>query len=125
MGDRPYQGSVGLGNTYLVDALTTCGYRTRANDLSHGTEVERLLPLHLGASRSKLIASSPADLAFYDDEGLSICPPSRRWARKNVVFYHGLLFNPGTWIGNDAIDLHCGNSPYLARVIRALLSFPD
>lgn len=124
-GDRSNQGSVGLGNRYLLGALQSCGYRTRVNSILPSTPVEQLLPLHLARERSRLIASSPADLAFYDDGGLSICPPGRRWARRNVLFHHGLLFNPGTWIGNDAIDLHCGNSPYLARVLRSFLSFPD
>lgn len=124
-GDRLSQGSVGLGNRYLLGALQSCGYRTRVNGIPPSTPVEQLLPLRLVRERSRLIASSPADLAFYDDGGLSICPPGRRWARRNVVFHHGLLFGPGTWIGNDAIDLHCGNSPYLARVLRSLLSFPD
>ncbi len=116
---------MGLGNSYLTQALERCGYRTRGANFSRGRIIEQLVPFHLAPARSKLIAASPADLAFYDDEGLSICPPSRRWARTNVVFYHGLLYNPGTWMGNDAIDLHCGNSPYLARVLRALLAFPD
>lgn len=125
LANRPYQGSVGSANADLIRALESCGYRTRISTRSKGTAVEQLLPLHLARARSRLIASSPADLAFYDDHGLSIVPPSRRWARKNVVFHHGLFFNPGAWIGNDAIDLHCGNSRYLSRVLRSFLSFPD
>jgi glycosyltransferase involved in cell wall biosynthesis len=125
VGVPPFRGSVGLANAYLVQALETAGYRTRVHGPPAGSRVERLLPLHLAKARAELVAASPADLALYDDAGLSVCPPSRQWARRSAVFYHGLLWNPGSWLGNDAIDLHLCNSDYLARVLTSLLAFPD
>jgi len=67
----------------------------------------------------------PADVALHDDAGAAIRTPSRRWANRNVVLYHGLAYGAGAWMANPDIDLHCANSPYLARVLRALLAFPD
>lgn len=126
VGVRPFQGSVGLANAYLVQALEAAGYRTRVyGPAVSESKVERLLPLHLAKARAELVAASPADLALYDDGGLSVCPPGRQWARRSAVFYHGLFWNSGSWLGNDAIDLHLGNSDYLARVLTSLLAFPD
>ena len=51
--------------------------------------------------------------------------PSRRWAKHNIVLYHGLAYGAGAWMNNPDVDLHCANSPYLARVLRALHAFPD
>ena len=87
--------------------------------------IERLFPLHVAQAHSALAAASPADLALYDDGGLSLCPPSKRWAKKNLVYYHGLLWNPGSWLGNEEVDLHCVNSPYLQRVLGSMLCYPD
>lgn len=126
VGVPPSPGSVGLANAYLVQALETAGYRTRVHGPAvSASKVERLLPLHLAKARAALVAASPADLALYDDGGLSVCPPGRQWARRSAVFYHGLFWNSGSWLGNDAIDLHLGNSDYLARVLTSLLAFPD
>lgn len=125
VGVRPFQGAVGLANAYLVQALETAGYRTRVHGPTAGSKIERLLPLHLAKARAELVAASPADLALYDDGGLSVCSPGRQWARRSAVYYHGLFWNAGTWLGNDAIDLHLGNSDYAARVLTSLLAFPD
>lgn len=124
-GVAPFQGSVGLANAYLVQGLETAGYRTRVHGPPAGSKIERLLPLHLAKARVELVAASPADLALYDDAGLGLCPPGRQWARRNAVFYHGLFWNAGSWLGNDAVDLHLGNSDYTARVLASLLAFPD
>jgi hypothetical protein len=125
-------GSVGvppavvLANAYLVQALESAGYRTQVHgSLVSKSNTERLLPLHLAKERAELVAASPADLALYADGGLNLCPPGRQWARRSAVFYHVLCSNPGSWLGNDAIDLHLGNSDYTARVLTSLLAFPD
>ena len=125
VGGPPFMGSVGLANAYLFQALETAGYRTRVHGLAAGSKIERLLPLHLAKARAELVAASPADLALYDDGGLGMCPPGRQWARRSAVYYHGFFWNPGSWLGNDAIDLHLGNSAYTARVLTSLLAFPD
>ncbi|HYW10619.1 MAG TPA: hypothetical protein VE871_01650 [Longimicrobium sp.] len=119
--------AVELSNAYLVQALETAGYRTQVHgSLVSKSNIERLLPLHLAKSRAELVAASPADLALYGDVSLGMCPPGRQWARRSVVFYHVLCSNPlGSWLGNDAIDLHLGNSDYTARVLTSLHAFPD
>lgn len=118
--------AVGLSNAYLVQALATAGYRTQVHgSLVSKSKMEWLLPLHRAKARTELIAASPADLALYDDDSLSLCSPGRRWARRSVVFHHLLGSSPGSWLGNDAIDLHLGNSEYSARVLTSLLAFPD
>ncbi len=118
--------AVGLSNAYLVKALETAGYRTQVHgSLVPKSKIERLLPLHVAKARAELIAASPADLALYDDGSISMCPPGRQWARRSVVFHHVLGSSPGSWLGNDAIDLHLGNSEYSARVLTSLLAFPD
>lgn len=125
VGVPPFQGSVGLANAYLVQALETAGYRTRVHGPEPASKIERLLPLNLAKVHADLAAASPADLALYDDGGLSLCSPGRRWARRSAVYYHGFFWNAGSWLGNDAIDLHLGNSDYTARVLTSMLAFPD
>ena len=71
VGVPPFRGSVGRHNEYLVQALETAGYRTRVHGPAAGSKVEWLLPLHLAKARAELVAASPADLAFFDDGGLS------------------------------------------------------
>lgn len=118
--------AVGLANAYLVQALETAGYRTLVHgSLVSKSKIEALLPLHLAKGRAELLAVSPADLALYNEGSLTLCPPSRQWARRSAVYYHVFGWNPGSWLGNDAIDLHLGNSDYSARVLTALLAFPD
>lgn len=84
-----------------------------------------MLPLGHAAFRSTLARQGQADIALYDDSGLGLCIPERRWARRNVVLYHGLAFHASAWMDNPAIDLHCANSPYLARVLKSLFAMPD
>lgn len=119
--------AVELSNAYLVQALETAGYRTQVHgSLTCKSNIERLLPLHVAKDRAELVAASPADLALYSDVSLGMCPPGRQWARRSAVYYHVLCSNPlGSWLGNDAIDLHLGNSDYTARVLTSLHAFPD
>ncbi|WP_420128221.1 hypothetical protein [Longimicrobium sp.] len=125
VGVPPFPGSLGLVNAYLVQALEKAGYRTRVQGPVPASKIQLLLPLHLAKARAEFVAASPADLALYDDGGLRLCPPGRQWARRSAVFYHGLFWNTGSWLGNESIDLHLGNSDYLARVLTSLLAFPD
>jgi hypothetical protein len=121
----PQSGSIGAVTAAVTDALARLGCRLERYDALSPGGAEQFLPLDAAKLQSHLIASSPLDIALYDDPGLGLVPPSRRWARKNVVLYHGLAYNQGSWVGNAEVDLHCGNSPYLADVLRTILSFPD
>jgi hypothetical protein len=84
-----------------------------------------MLPFGLADLHTRYRAGGIADVALYDDAGTTTRVPGRQWAKKNVVLYHGLVFGAGAWMMNPEIDLHCANSPYLARVLRALFAFPD
>lgn len=76
------------------------------------------------ARRVANLTSNAVDLAFYCDGGVQICPPSRRNARHNVIFFHGMARNVGIWSTNPDIDLYLANSSYLAEVLRGLLTMP-
>ena len=120
--DPPFAGSVAVSNAQLAAALTQLGYATRR------LPTPRLrddIPLVHAETLARRRAGAPVDLALYDDEGLAVRPPSRRWARRTAVVCHGVLKNPGAWLGNPEIDLFIANSPYLADVIRSLLAVPD
>ena len=121
-------GSVASINSHIVDCLRDFGLTIDQDcrpDLdSHGPNVS--VPLHLVGTHTRLSGRPPADLAVYDDLGLAFGSPSRLLAERNVVFMHGLAGGAGTWLGptNDAIDLFCANSPYLASVLSAILATP-
>lgn len=84
-----------------------------------------MLPLGLAEFHSRSAGPGVADVAIYDDAGTTTTVPSRQWANKNAVIYHGLAFGASAWMSNPDIDLHCANSPYLARVLRSLFAYPD
>lgn len=84
-----------------------------------------MIPLALASAYASTSDAVPADFALHDDAGVLLRTPSRRWARRNLVLYHGLAYGAGAWMANPDIDLHCANSPYLARVIRSMLALPN
>ncbi len=120
------QGSVAYANRMVTRAVQQLGWTTRPfrTPPATGSE-EALLPLGFASSSARELAGGQADLALYDDAGSALRTPSRRWAVRNVMLYHGLAYGAGAWMGNSGIDLHCANSPYLACVLRNLFAFPD
>lgn len=120
------QGSVAQVNSTILELLARRGWRVRrfAPEGPASTR-EALLPLRLAAACAADAGAGRADLAIYDDGGLALRAPSQRWARRTLVLYHGLAYGSGAWMANDAIDLHCANSPYLASVLRSMFAFPD
>lgn len=121
-GDPPYLSSVAVTNAAIVRALPRLGWSVQRAAAAPGRSD---VPLHSAQLLAEFAADPPADLALYDDAGLSYRPPSRRWSRRNAVVYHGLFYNARVWLGSDHIDVHCANSPYLADVLRSLFTFPD
>lgn len=118
----PFAGSVAVTNAQLAATLTELGYATRRLPTPRLTQA---IPLGHADTLVRRGAGPAVDLALYDDEGLSVRPPSRRWARRTAILCHGVLKNPGAWLGNPEIDLFIANSPYLAAVVRSLLALPD
>lgn len=120
------QGSVAYVNSLVGPLLRKSGWTPRSFRLpSNSRTEEATLPFGLASVHALELMRGPADVAIYDDAGAAIRTPSRRWANRNVVLYHGLAYGAGAWMTNPDIDLHCANSSYLARVLRALLAFPD
>lgn len=125
-GGSSSQGSVGYVNGVVPQILRRSGWELRPfQPPQAGPAQETTLPFGLASVHAAALARGPADVALYDDAGAAIRTPSRRWAKRNLVLYHGLAYGSGAWMANPEIDLHCANSPYLARVLRALLAFPD
>lgn len=125
-GGPPWQGSVGYVNNAIAPLLERRGWQVRPFLPSPpGATEEALLPFGLAALHAHELGQGVADVALHDDVGVAMRMPGRHWAKRNVVLYHGLAHGTGAWLANPAIDLHCANSPYLARVLRALLAFPD
>ena len=126
LGAPPVQGSVGFVNNAIAPALGRRGWEVRTFQPPPAADIRQaMLPFGLAALEAKFNGLGLAEVALHDDAGLATRLPSRRWAKKNVVLYHGLLHNAAAWMANPEIDLHCANSEYLARVLRALLAFPD
>lgn len=125
-GGPPFQGSVGFVNDAIAPVLERAGWNVRAfaPPRLEGTQ-ESMLPFGLASCHAAHDAQGPAQVALYDAAGTTIRAPSRDWASRHVVLYHGLAYGTGTWLTSPLVDLHCANSPYLARVLRALLGFPD
>ena len=126
IGAPPFQGSVGIVNNAIPSALKRLGWDIGAvaQPVAVGME-EAMLPFGRAAALSWHRGQGVAEVALYDDAGTAAAVPSRQWAKRNVVLYHGLVHGTGAWISNPEIDLHCANSPYLARVLQALFGFPD
>lgn len=120
------QGSVAYVNGMIAALLRENGRPTRSFRVpSHPMAAEAMLPLGLASSNARELTHGSAAIALYDDAGAALRTPSRRWAKRNIVLYHGLAYGAGAWMTNPDVDLHCANSPYLARVLRALHAFPD
>jgi len=125
-GGPPYLGSVGYVNDCIAPILRRNGFSVRAFNPppTAGTE-EALLPLALAAQHARHDGLGKPSIALYDCAGTTIRTPGKDWADKHVVLYHGLVYGPGNWMMNPDVDLHCANSPYLARVLRSLFATPD
>lgn len=120
------QGSVAYVNGMIAALLREKGWAVRSFRVpSHPLAAEAMLPLGLASTNARELTHGTADIALYDDAGAALRTPSRRWAKRNIVLYHGLAYGAGAWMTNPDVDLHCANSPYLARVLRALHAFPD
>lgn len=122
----PHQGSVGYVNNSIAQILKRQGWDVGVFNSPTATRMEEaMVPLGLAEFRSRSSGPGVADVAIYDDAGTTTTVPSRQWAKKNAVIYHGLAFGANAWMSNPDIDLHCANSPYLARVLRSLFAYPD
>lgn len=127
-GGPPSNGSVGYVNDRIGPILEARGWDVRAfvsPQASLPRTQEAMLPLALAEARMRHERRGRPLLAIHDGAGVSVRAPSRQWADHHLVLYHGLAYGPGAWLGNDAIDLHVANSPYLARSLRALCGMPD
>lgn len=124
--DPTSQGSVAYVNHLTIKTFKKNNWAVRRFSCQTDPATqESAIPLALAGNLSTDADGSTADVAFYDDAGLLLRTPTRRWAKHTAVLYHGLAYGAGNWLGNDQIDLHCANSPWLARVIESLLAFPD
>lgn len=120
------QGSVAYVNGTIAALLREKRWATRSFRVpSSPFAAEAMLPLGLASTNARELTHGAVDIALYDDAGAALRTPSRRWAKRNIVLYHGLAYGAGAWMTNPDVDLHCANSPYLARVLRALHAFPD
>lgn len=126
-GGPPFLGSVGYVNDAIAPALTARGWSVNAFQPPRvdGDYQEALLPLALANRYLQHAQAGRADVALYDCAGTTLRAPSKAWADRHVVLYHGLVYGTGNWLCNEDIDLHCGNSPYSAQVLRALFAMPD
>ena len=125
-GGPPFHGSVGYVNDAIGPIMARNGWRVRTfapprNDLGE----EAMVPLALSAQLAALDGAAAPDVAFFDAAGMAVRTPSRGWARRNVVLYHGLAYGTGAWMTSPDIDLHCANSPYLERTLGAIFAFPN
>lgn len=127
-GGPPSNGSVGYVNDCIAGTLAANGWDVRAFSPPQAVPAgaqESMIPLALADARLRHGRAGRARLAIHDGAGLSIRTPSRQWAERHMVLHHGLAYGPGAWLGNDAIDLHVANSPYMARSLRAIFGMPD
>lgn len=126
-GGPPFLGSVGYVNDAIRPLLEARGATVDSFQppVAGGDTEEAMLPFALAAEYARHAGRARADVALYDGAGTLVLPPDRGHARRNVVLYHGLVYGTGNWLTNPAVDLHLGNSPYLADVLRALFATPD
>lgn len=126
-GGPPFLGSVGYVNDAIAPLLSARGWSVTAFQPPHveGDWQETLLPLGLAAQHVRQVRQGRPDVALYDCAGTVLRAPSKAWADRHVVLYHGMVYGTGNWLTNEDIDLHCGNSPYAADVLRSLFAMPD
>ncbi|HJW45817.1 MAG TPA: hypothetical protein VJ484_04945, partial [Lysobacter sp.] len=125
-GGPPFRGSVGYVNDAIAPILSRNQWRVQVFQPPSPTQgQEGMLPLALTGRLAALDGVTPLDVALFDAAGTAIRAPTRGWARRNVMLYHGLAYGYGTWMSSSDIDLHCANSPYLERSLRAFFAFPN
>lgn len=126
-GGPPFLGSVGYVNDAVRPLLEARGMQVDSFQppLAGGGTEEAMLPFALAAEYARHAGRPRADVALYDGAGTLVLPPDRTHAGRNVVLYHGLVYGTGNWLTNPDVDLHLGNSPYQAAVLRALFATPD
>ncbi len=123
---RPYGGAPHVVNAFLEQGLRGHGYTVRSHSPDPGDDplASRFIDLP-GFRRLAELEAGDSDLGLYCDGGVLIRPPSRRRARRNAVFFHGVARGGAVWTANPDVDLCIANSPYLARVLRAVFALPD
>lgn len=126
-GGPPFLGSVGYVNDAVRPLLEARGWTVEAFQPppAGGGSEEAMLPFALAAEYACCARGARPDVALYDGAGTLVLPPGKAQADRNVVLYHGLAYGTGNWLTRPDIDLHLGNSPYLADVLRALFAYPD
>lgn len=125
-GGPPFHGSVGYVNDAIAPLLMRNGWQVSAFAQPPGDfGEEALLPFGHASSLVALDGASIPEVALFDGAGTVACLPSRRTAHRNIVLYHGLAYGGGAWLTSPHVDLHGANSPYLARVLRALFALPN
>ncbi|MEB3317561.1 MAG: hypothetical protein VKO39_05410 [Cyanobacteriota bacterium] len=125
---NPEPGAPHTINALLEETLQEFGYKLSSisyvETIQDKTTQNGMFFAMEEARRVANLTSNVVDLAFYCDGGVQICPPSKRNARHNVIFFHGMARNVGIWSSNTDVDLYLANSPYLAEVLQGLLAMP-
>ncbi|MBM5815283.1 MAG: glycosyltransferase [Cyanobacteria bacterium K_Offshore_surface_m2_239] len=125
---NPKPGAPHTINALLEEALEEFGYNLSSisyvETIQDKTTQNGLSFAMKEARRLANLTSNAVDLALYCDGGVQICPPSKKNARHNVIFFHGMARNVGIWSSNTDVDLYLANSLYLAEVLQGLLAMP-
>ncbi|HEU4533051.1 MAG TPA: hypothetical protein VFS00_03000, partial [Polyangiaceae bacterium] len=120
--EGPHGGAPGAINVALERELARGGWAVESHYGCRLHGRDRLLPFASAERIGRLDAAPPADVALYCDVGLGIRPPRAGVAAKTVVLFHGLVGNPGVWLGNPLVDRYLALSDYVRDVARALLT---
>jgi hypothetical protein len=119
----PFNGSLGIGNKYIHDALTAAG--ATVDVVLHPPENvgHNLIPMESACAVARLRGSAPPDLRLFIDRVLRTVGPDARSSTKNVVYFHGLVFGPSIYL-QQSFTGFCLNSRYLMETLLTLLYFP-
>ena len=79
-------------------------------------------PLEYVNRMNTLMSLPKPHIALYCDKGLFMQIPERGRRCKNVLYFHGLLYNANIWMNYKLFDLYCTNSLYTKNVITSLFS---
>ena len=120
----PYEGACGIINSLIGKSLTDLNLNVTEYQVNR-PPFSSLIPLEQARMISGLEGNRKPSIRIFTERGLDFFQPTSDPKIKNIVFFHGMAFNPSAFLQNTSINAFCANSKYLMNSLLALLLYPN